>query len=244
MQIDFSNRFRYFQMDDRQRKVSDAAKRQYLRELYAYWGQFPTLAVWEIAALLQGLNPDDLTNIVINDEGDGVDLSREIRIVTSAIKVGDLVVPAPFDGHPNSRTDVDVKTLIPWLHARGDDVLADGLSLPNHVGKFNVMTKADAAGFKSNALPGNGQPSTTAKFSLTRASMISHHISEWPTIEADLKHASENGLSACKAGLRDWHEADAMEWARSKGKLTKKTATAELTHSMHSLPGQIHNMDD
>jgi hypothetical protein len=80
--------------------------------------------------------------------------------------------------------------------------------------------------------------------SLKRVAMLQKHERAWPTIEADLRHANENGLSAAaKAKAHGyWHEEPALEWAQRNGKLltppTSRTATA------HTPFGQIHRIDD
>lgn len=56
-------------------------------------------------------------------------------------------------------------------------------------------------------------------FTMKKAAMIDQHKHEWPTIEQDIKDAGRNGLNKAKADQREWKEAEAMEWARAKGKL-------------------------
>lgn len=61
----------------------------------------------------------------------------------------------------------------------------------------------------------------SAQFTMKKAAIIAQHEHEWPTVVQDIKDAARNGLSAAaKADAREWREADAMEWARTKGKLT------------------------
>lgn len=85
---------------------------------------------------------------------------------------------------------------------------------------------------------------TGPRLSTTRAALITQHKHEWPTIEGDIKGASENGLSkVAKAGLRDWDEDLAMEWARSRNKLIKPASTATLTTAMNKLPSKKYRME-
>lgn len=109
------------------REAREAERKLYTQQLYAHWGNFSTIAVWEIAALMQGEDPENLQDVVINSQGDGVDLSREKRMLTSAITVGDLIAFPSGDGALSSETQVELKSLIPWLRGRGYDALADGL---------------------------------------------------------------------------------------------------------------------
>ena len=70
-----------------------------------------------------------------------------------------------------------------------------------------------------------------------KAALIAAHVHEWPTIERDISDANANGLAtAAKAGARGWREADALTWARAKGKLISAAKPADsLTQAMHNL---------
>ena len=58
---------------------------------------------------------------------------------------------------------------------------------------------------------------------MKRAALIKKHERQWLTISRDLQDASDNDLSkAAKAsGHGDWFEADALNWARQRGKLSE-----------------------
>lgn len=94
-------------------------------------------------------------------------------------------------------------------------------------------------------LPGAAPPKAAA-VPFTKAALIKAHEHEWPTIARDMDDAHANGLSAAKAGKRGWKEAEALEWARAKGKLqtTSKPAAslAQAMHNMGSLPGRKHTL--
>lgn len=81
-------------------------------------------------------------------------------------------------------------------------------------------------------------------FSTVRAALVSDHLHQWPTIDRDLKDAATNGLSAAKAGARDWNETAALAWAKANNKLKSAPKPADvLTQAMHSmgnLPGRKH----
>lgn len=71
---------------------------------------------------------------------------------------------------------------------------------------------------------------------LRRAALIRQWGGGWPTIEADLTHASRNGLSEARGeGFGMWQEEKALEWARKHGKLTgvrsEATALASVWHA-------------
>ncbi|QBK03455.1 hypothetical protein DW355_00520 [Hylemonella gracilis] len=73
---------------------------------------------------------------------------------------------------------------------------------------------------------------------LKRAALVQQHQRAWPTIEADLRHANENGLSECAKAeeFGYWLEEPALEWARTHGKLTvSATATTALPSIVHRM---------
>jgi len=79
-------------------------------------------------------------------------------------------------------------------------------------------------------------PSAT-DIGMSKSGLIAAHQSEWPTIARDIADAAGNGLAnAAKAGKRGWREADALAWARAKGKLTcRPESTAVLDQALHNL---------
>ena len=77
---------------------------------------------------------------------------------------------------------------------------------------------------------------TGPTFTMKKAAMVEQHKHEWPSIERDMQDASRNGLDAAKAGEREWDEFEALEWARTKGKLTSIDKTAQsLSGAMNSM---------
>ena len=85
------------------------------------------------------------------------------------------------------------------------------------------------------------------KFNMTKAAMVAQHKHQWPTIERDMNDASTNGLAAAKAGLRGWHEPDALEWARANNKQTNNAKPAnqlaQAMNSMGNLSGRKHTQE-
>lgn len=70
---------------------------------------------------------------------------------------------------------------------------------------------------------------------LKKAALIKKHKGQWASINGDFQGASENGLSkAAKATEHgNWFEADALSWARQRGKLddaTEQPAPPSATH--------------
>jgi hypothetical protein len=85
------------------------------------------------------------------------------------------------------------------------------------------------------------------RFSMNRTALIDAHEHEWPAIRRDIADASTNGLAAAKAGAREWHEMQALEWARAKGRLKSaiKPAAelAKTMNSMASIQGRKHKLE-
>ena len=75
------------------------------------------------------------------------------------------------------------------------------------------------------ASDGPAKPTATVDrgWVMKRAALIKKHERQWLTIYRDLQDASDNDLSkAAKApGYGDWFEADALNWARQRGKLSE-----------------------
>ena len=99
-----------------------------------------------------------------------------------------------------------------------------------------ILASAEAASQGSATVP---------RLFVTKKALIKYHAFEWPSINNDLKDAKDNGLStAAKAAKRGWHEDNAMQWARSKGKLNLPTASGSLSSVMRDLPSIKHRSDD
>ena len=78
---------------------------------------------------------------------------------------------------------------------------------------------------------------------MKKAALIEKHERQWSTIKRDFQDASENGLSkSAKApGHGDWFEADALNWARQRGKL-KEVANQPAPIQATTLSGLMHRM--
>ena len=70
-----------------------------------------------------------------------------------------------------------------------------------------------------------------------RTALIDRNCRRWPSIERDLKDASENGLSrAAKADTYgDWWEGDALAWAEARNKLQAQPAPLGLAGTVHRM---------
>jgi len=77
-----------------------------------------------------------------------------------------------------------------------------------------------------------------AAFPLTKQAMITNHQKDWPTIERDIKDASQNGLVAAKFSHRKWVEELALNWARANNKLIDRNyGSALLQGTMSNFRG-------
>ena len=139
-------------MDAIKRAELDTARERNFLELCARLGGFSTIADWEIAALMQRANPDDL-DFVTNDQGDGVDLSYEKRMLISAVLVADLAAFPASGLPPDDDTHVAVGSLIPWLKTRGYRDLAEGLASESPWLKASTSAPSDTSAAVGDPIP-------------------------------------------------------------------------------------------
>lgn len=109
--------------------------------------------------------------------------------------------------------------------------------------KFRGLCKPS----ESPALVAVESASSAPSVPFKKAALIAAHVHEWPTIERDIADATANGLaSAAKAAKRGWREADALNWARAKGKLISAAkpadSLAQAMHNLGALPSRKHTM--
>ena len=76
---------------------------------------------------------------------------------------------------------------------------------------------------------------------MKKAALIKKHQGQWPTLERDLRDASENGLSKMAKNPRHgfWFEVDALKWAEQQGKLLLNSANAA---PKTQFPSTIHRV--
>jgi hypothetical protein len=164
-----------------------------------------------------------------------------------AVDAGLLKVSDPADGGPlrGRKCDVYADEVTPagvdtWLAADG---FAEHVRWP--VSAVVETVREPPSPVADTAPTPQAQTTATSRLSTNKAALIAQHKHEWPTIESDLKNASQNGLSkAARAGKRDWFEDSALDWARSKNKLqeTDKTTNSvailtNWTKTTHRLEG-------
>ncbi len=124
-----------------------------------HWKKLATIRIWEIAALMRGIEPRAMTDVT-DRNGDPLDLSLQERMLTSAIAAG--VLPATSSTTPiDGLTEVSTASLLPWLRNHGFTTLAAGLSSSTRgptgatrwTDEFTAEVKAyrDAYGTKATA---------------------------------------------------------------------------------------------
>ena len=228
------------------------------------WSKMPVCALWEAVCLTFDIEPDGERHGVSQwleskrgvPYGFPADFADRLRVAQANVSTKGPIEPVELRVGvlDNPRAKVRLSDVARFAHECGWQIpdamrtLADSVELgakakqsPKKTREIDVMhapvdTKAPQAAAK--------QP----KFSMNRSALIQAHKHEWPSIERDLKDASENGLSAAKAGPREWFEADALEWARGKGKLINASSPANVLakgmSTMASLPGRRHTLKD
>lgn len=96
---------------------------------FDFWKDLSTLSVWEVAAMMNGYDPNWLARgeIVVNDYGEAPDLSDDERKLISAALTGDVDAVGAGSENPDRATWIKVDSLVPWLRGRGYAELAERL---------------------------------------------------------------------------------------------------------------------
>lgn len=160
------------------------------------WRQFDALAIWQLAALMRGVDPRAwAAGEAIDRNGDALDLTTQQDQLISGIHAGTLQSGKNELAPPTKNTIVVTASAIVWLRTHEYAQLANNLDRSLHAPTpENFVKKAD---------------------------LIERHQRDWPTIEEDLKRAKENGLDAARTESHGiWNQVKARKWAEQNGKLT------------------------
>lgn len=176
------------------------------------WRQHDAIAIWQVAALMQGVDPRAWwAGDVVGRDGDALDLSEEqdqliAAVHAQSIECGQFVHP-PI----TSQSMVKMASVIEWLRTHNHTQLANDLDRSHH----------------------SPQPSQIFK----KKTLVDRNVDVWPTIAEDIKRAKENGLDAAQTDKHGmWSETTALDWARQNGRLTDKSAsTGALNSTWHAL---------
>lgn len=154
-----------------------------------------------------------------------------------------------FAAHDGSliKTEPGLRVPLSELRFKRDRVERVAEIINNTAPAQNTATPAPVVAAEAVTERETRQAIEAPKFSMSKAALIAAHEHEWPTIRRDIAGASTNGLAAAKAGSREWWEAQAMDWAKAKGKLTSAAKPAALLaqtmNSMASIPGRRHKLE-
>lgn len=215
-----------------------------------FWRQFTSLSIWKMAALMDGVDPRALGDIVDRD-GHCIDLSDEEDKLKSAVLTQDILSIPANNVAPDQYTVISVSSTLHWLRRIGLSALADELDttqspIVQAAAALTAVTQPTPTESLRNS-SGPGDTKNRSKFTMKRSAMVTQHQQKWPTIERDLKDAKRNGLSNAALGeVREWNEKNALEWARLHDKLLKPLAdgdplTTAMT-AMSSLPVTRHTL--
>ncbi|HRN64077.1 MAG TPA: hypothetical protein PLA98_04485 [Alicycliphilus sp.] len=160
------------------------------------WRQFDALAIWQLAALMRGVDPRAwAAGDVIGHDGDALDLSNQQDQLISGIHAGTLLQGKNELAPPTKDTIVVTASALEWLRTHSHEDLADNLDRSLHAPKPEDLVKKE--------------------------DLIKRHQRVWPTIEEDLKRANQTGLDAARTESHGiWNQAQALKWAERHGKLT------------------------
>lgn len=88
------------------------------------------------------------------------------------------------------------------------------------------------------------EPVKPTKQPYKRAKLIADYKHRWPSIESDLKNASNNGLSAARVGSRGWDVDKAIEWANANNKISAATVPQQASPlpTMASVGSRVYMM--
>lgn len=178
---------------------------------YVYWRTFDTLKIIDVALLMKGVEPGELGEIVVNDEGDGVDFSHEVAQIIAALEAGLIRSYPAFVACPDRRTKILKQELLPWLRSRGFVDLADRISEPTQAppatgkladAELRLKALRDLGGtVKPNKKMGFGWKFTGISKLVAQEKAAGYPRCDEKTIRADLIEAADAEKAARSAGL-------------------------------------------
>ncbi len=207
---------------------------------WSHWLLMPQVSLWEAVALSVNLNPETL-----KFDKEGKDFQDRLRIALSHVAVGNLQLVTHYPKN-EPVSPVLLAVFATWavsqnikipselaamatapLSKSNSDTLAFVTPMVN-AGTSAPTTKIVADGMKALGKPQavpivdtgvSEQAAPIVANEIKKSALILKYESNWPTIERDLKDASQNRLSDTaklpKKGF--WNEELALQWARSLG---------------------------
>lgn len=215
---------------------------------YGHWRKYSSLEIWQVACLMLRTDPRDYMagEVVVNEAGDGLDITEEVTMLTSAVQTGDIAAIPLTPATVDAKTQILRNSTVPWLRAHGYRETADGWEI--------TPVELENAGASATGLPTTvASPPTPPDTSLgslhvgtpvKRKVLVANNIQRWPSIERDLLDASKNGLAkAAKAGGRDWYVDEALKWAASRGKTKASKVVDPLDDAVRAMSVLKHTLD-
>ena len=188
-----------------------------IRPNFEHWRQHDAIAIWQVAALMQGVDPRAWkAGEVVGRDGDVLDLSEEQDQLLSAVHAQSIECGQFVHPPITSTSMVKMPSVIEWLRTHDNTKLADNLDRSRHVPQPDQIFK--------------------------KKTLVDRNIGVWPTIEEDIKRAKDNGLDEAqphKHGM--WNETTALDWARQNGRLKNKSAPVALP--INIWPGPTGDVD-
>ena len=173
------------------------------RANFAFWRTRDSLTVWELAALMNGIDPRaHADGMIVGPDGNILDLSDQQDALIAGIRAGTIEYGQFEQPPPTSQTSIKTASAIEWLRQHNHAATAAELDRTLHNPAPDLVVKKDKL-------------------------VERYEAKVWPTIVEDLKRAKKNGLNIAQAGSHGlWNEPMAVDWARKHGKLLGDLVTA------------------
>ena len=185
----------------------------------------------EAALLLCCHNPHDCTE-------------EKAEVVTCEPNTPDQITPDDFKRLRRTFIDLDHtkpgnRSLVDWMRAAveaGRRVHPWAYEYAKHCGLW-PSTEPTPVGHPLNEAP-EPAPAEPTPTIMKKKALIAQLEHEWPSIEADLKEATRNGLKdAAAAGVHgEWRIEPARAWAQRKGKLKQAAPAHPLANVWRNRP--------
>ena len=180
---------------------------------YDYWKTLDSFTIEDVALLMKGIDPRAHGEIVVNVDGDGVNLSHELAQIISALEAGLIQSYPAFVTAPNRQTKILKQALLPWLKSRGLVGLSEQITglhsiqsvineLPDSARRLAAL-RALGGSVKKNTKNNYGWKVTGITKLVAQEKAHGNTRSDEKTVRADLHSAAEDELNEKRAGFSD-----------------------------------------
>jgi hypothetical protein len=212
---------------------------------FDFWTKHEYWTFEEALALLLGKNPEVVTAARVRRElADAAMIVNSGDPIPQFLQVYERLRKLAERATPMAGAKLKPAAVVAWAQSAGVRV-PDGLT---RLLSTSAAEPRDAPVAKPSEPdgPAVGAQHETSKHEaqLKKVALVRKYAGVWATVESDLAHASENGLSrVAKAAAHGmWREVAALEWARQNGKIIEAARTAPTLLS--GLPGRVHRLED